>query len=185
MKHRNAFVDDSDSDPDVDDEDCISFIWDEPDSEVRIPREKRVVSQRRAPLMPREAAQVLRSNFRIGQLERQMRIAMNEIVELKEAIAANVARNANIVAASNDANDPRLLDVIGVTNDLFSTNPTVEIEDDPENPGNPMVVFMVSANGSPKELVNLRVQWHKRVYAISSGSSGRFRLAIYPKHEAK
>jgi hypothetical protein len=141
-------------------------------------REKVVAPFQGTPLSPYEAAQALRTNFKLADLERQIRSALERIAELEAALTPKAD-------ASRSQDAPRLMDVIAVTNEVFGTNPTIEIDEDPETAGDAFVVFSVTCAGSPSELVKRRLEWHNRVAKIPPGSSGRFRLTIYPTHESK
>jgi hypothetical protein len=78
-------------------------------------------------------------------------------------------------------NDPKIADIIDVTQQMFPTKPPrIELMRDPEDPESPFVIITVAFQGNAKELVERRIEWHNRIESLPSGSSGAIRLSIVP-----
>lgn len=67
-------------------------------------------------------------------------------------------------------------EVVEITQELFPGTFDVWLESDPEDPATPFVVLMVHAQGDPKELVQRRLNWHRRVADVLPDAG--FRLSI-------
>ena len=126
---------------------------------------------------PSEAAAKIERNLRIAELER--RIAALE--QANRELRAEVRRIHDGPAARQqiDSEDPRLSDVVAMTEEMFGT-PEINVLCDPEDPETQFVVFTVRCSGEAKDIVTRRIEWHDRVDAIPPGRSGRFRLSIVP-----
>ena len=135
--------------------------------------------QERAPVVavvvaqtPETAAQIVRQNLRIAEVERQLREVRAEIGRLAKK------QGARAVHAREP--DPCLADVVGITQEMFSGKVHVELVNDPEEPEHSYVVFRTSATGEISDIVEKRIEWHRRIMQLSPGSSGSFRLSIDP-----
>jgi hypothetical protein len=77
--------------------------------------------------------------------------------------------------------DPKLTEVLELTEKMFPGKPDVSVKRDPEDPENHFIVFTVEFSGTPKDSVQRRLEWHERVGKIPPGSSGSYRLSIIQK----
>jgi len=123
---------------------------------------------------PSEAVEQLREMWRISELERKVSVLTQDIEDLKSQ-----AKN-NRDAIANRMSDPRLLDVIQITKNLFTGNISLDVICDPTEPDDPVVVFQVSSAECVKQIVQLRREWHRRVAETPMASSGRFSLSVVP-----
>lgn len=67
-------------------------------------------------------------------------------------------------------------EVIDITQELFPGPIDAWLESDPETPSTAFVLLMVRADGDPKEIVDRRLEWHRRV--ADSLPHAEFRLCI-------
>jgi hypothetical protein len=109
---------------------------------------------------------VLRTNIKIAQLE--MRIA-----ELERIVRPSAA-------GPNESAEPKLAEVLEVTQKMFSGQPTIELACDPEEPDSKFVVITVTSKGNAREIVEQRLEWHERVARLEAGNSGQLRLSVIP-----
>lgn len=141
---------------------------------ARRPAEQRpVVTMLLAPT-PELAAQMVRQNLRIAELERQ-------VYELRARARDALPQDQRAVTSVRAKEyDPRLADVLRMTQELFPGAVTTEVVDDPENPDNSFVVFRVSSPDAIQDIAERRIEWHTRLRRLPPGSSGSFRLSINP-----
>lgn len=126
---------------------------------------------------PAEAAAKIEYNLRIAELERRVAILESANNELRAEV--HRLQNSPERQESSGADDPKLADVVALTEQMFGT-PEINVMCDPEDPSISFVVFTVKCRGEAKDIVARRIEWHDRVDAIPSGTSGRFRLSIVP-----
>ena len=107
---------------------------------------------------------------RIARLEERVLLLERELMQ--RAQATNRKRQER---------DPRIADVLSVTQEMFPGRSIAELDHDPEAPERPFVVITVAWDGSPKEIVQKRMEWHARISELASGSSGPLRLSIVPE----
>jgi hypothetical protein len=67
-------------------------------------------------------------------------------------------------------------EVVEITQEFFPGPFEVRQESDPEAPITPFVILMVHAKGDPKEIVERRLNWHRRVAGVLPDAD--FRLFI-------
>ncbi|MBX9788754.1 MAG: hypothetical protein K2Y37_07540 [Pirellulales bacterium] len=119
---------------------------------------------------PEQASELVRQSLRIASLEL-------EVAELR----ARLDRGAvNPDEASSIQQDPRILDLCSVTQELFGCVPKFEATFDPEEPDCPFVVVTVDWSGDAREIIERQIQWHERIRGLMAGSSGKLRLSVMP-----
>jgi hypothetical protein len=112
------------------------------------------------------------------ELQNQIRECQREIVELRLLVEHLLSKESQ---PSYTGRDPRLADVVAVTQELFPGEPTIDLSRDPEDPDNPFVVITVKARADSAELLNRRFKWHDRIRDLTPGHSGSLRLTIIPE----
>lgn len=122
------------------------------------------------------AAAKIEQNVHVAELERRIATLERDNRELRCEIQRIQAHSAR---QQSELDDPRLSDVVAVTEQMFGT-PEINVLCDPEDPDISFVVFTVKCGGEVKDIVARRIEWHDRVGAIPPGRSGRFRLSIVP-----
>lgn len=70
-------------------------------------------------------------------------------------------------------------EVLDATQELFPGRVELEVDADPEDPGQAFLVITVEASGDVGELVHRRGQWHDRVRALLGCRD--VRLSIVPR----
>lgn len=106
---------------------------------------------------------------RIAGLEERVLLLERELMQ-----------RARATSQKPQEHDPRIADVLSVTQEMFPGRSIAELDHDPEAPERPFVVITVAWDGSPKEIVQKRMEWHARISQLASGSSGPLRLSIVP-----
>jgi len=120
---------------------------------------------------------------RIRNLERAVQRHCAEIEYLRVAVRAiSAVQREEPTALSNQTAEvnPRLSEVVRITQEMFQMLPTVEFVQDPEDHTHTFVVFTVRARGSALDIVRQRIEWHDRVDEVPPGASGILRLSIVP-----
>lgn len=71
---------------------------------------------------------------------------------------SNTLQRRDVVRTANVPDE-----VIAITRELFPGPIELSYETDPETPDEPFLMLMVRASGKPKEVVQRRREWHRRV----------------------
>ena len=71
-----------------------------------------------------------------------------------------------------------LRNLVAITTDLFSGEPTVLTECDPESPEDWYVVFRVRASGDAGDILDRECLWHQRIAELGDSFIGKLRLSI-------
>jgi hypothetical protein len=66
---------------------------------------------------------------------------------------------------------------VSITKALFPGDVRVEAEEDPEIAGLSYVVFNVAAAGGPREIIERRLEWHRRIAELGA-DAGRLKLSV-------
>lgn len=119
---------------------------------------------------PEVTGELVRQSLRIASLEL-------EVAELRARLDRN---SSHAPEARPYRQDPRLLDLCSLTQELFGCIPSFESAVDPDEPDFPFVVVTVDWSGDPRELIQRRIQWHERVRGLAAGDSGKLRLSVMP-----
>jgi hypothetical protein len=119
---------------------------------------------------PELASELVRQSLRIASLEL-------EVAELRAKLESSAAHT---VEARFGQQDPRILDLCSVTQEMFGCVPTFEVIFDPEEPEFQFVVVTVEYSGDAREVIERQIQWHERVRGLTAGSSGMLRLSVMP-----
>ena len=109
---------------------------------------------------------------RIEELERRVSDLVQELDDLKSQFSCR--------ADEKRTADPRLLDVVQLTNELFPGVVSLEITCDPSEPDEKVVVLRVESRDSVKQIIQQRNTWHRRIAEIPAGFSGQFSLSVVP-----
>ncbi len=70
--------------------------------------------------------------------------------------------------------------IIEVCKELFPGEVAVESMIDPSEPGDPWLSFGVVAKGEIPAILKRELEWHERVFQLTSNHSGKYRLSIHP-----
>ena len=71
--------------------------------------------------------------------------------------------------------------VVAVTREVFACDPEFEVMSDPEDPSCEFVAATVHCQGEPWELLQKRLEWHRRIRRGSHGLSQSLRLSVIPR----
>jgi hypothetical protein len=112
---------------------------------------------------------------RIRKLEEALDRALKRIDALEARLAGGAPEKS-----PQAVTEPCLAGVVEMTQQLFGV-PEVSVEQDPEVPDVPMVVFTVFPKGTPHELVDKRMEWHRRMSSMLTDRPNDYRLSIIPK----
>jgi hypothetical protein len=95
-------------------------------------------------------------------LQRSVELLEQRVQALEERLAPKP------VAAAAPVDLPNLMaDVFRVTEELFPGEVSARVMSDPEYPQERFTVIEAQASGSPEEVVDRRVEWHRRVSRLS------------------
>lgn len=87
---------------------------------------------------------------------------------LERRVQALEERLAPSPAAVSPIDLPKLMaDVFRVTEELFPGEVSARVMSDPEYPEESITVIEAQASGHPEEVVDRRVEWHRRVSRLS------------------
>ncbi len=110
----------------------------------------------------------------IGELERTVHLLQNQMAVLL------AERRAGCLAVPY-SDDPRLAEVVAITEEMFGNRPLISLINDPEHPDVSFLVLTVRSQGDVKQIVDKRLEWHEKIDRIPPGNSGSFRLTILPE----
>ncbi|MCE9555292.1 MAG: hypothetical protein K8T91_18225 [Planctomycetes bacterium] len=119
---------------------------------------------------PEQAAELIRHNLRISELERTVSGLIRRMEALEHAGARLIA---------NPIYDPPIAKLVEVTKDVFGVETiSIDVQVDPADPGIPITVVEVNWDGAPSEVVARRIKWHRQLSNLTPGNSGIIRLSI-------
>ena len=76
--------------------------------------------------------------------------------------------------------DLNIADVVAITQEVFSCDPTFETMRDPEDARCEFIVVTVQSHGQLSEFVRKRLEWHSRIKRVLPGHFSDLRLSIIP-----
>jgi hypothetical protein len=75
--------------------------------------------------------------------------------------------------------NPTLGNVIGMTREMFpGSAPEIETVADPEDAAHPFLMVTVQWAGDPRDSVEKRLEWHRRIARLGGGKTPGIRLSI-------
>jgi hypothetical protein len=74
----------------------------------------------------------------------------------------------------------QLTTVIHIAQEMFGVEPVFEVLADPEEPDCAFVLFTVTANGTPEQLVERQLEWHQKLRPLFKQPFDVPRLRIIP-----
>jgi hypothetical protein len=102
-----------------------------------------------------------------------------KVAEMKRQVNA---LEAEVKAAAAPAPAGPLLDrILEMTAELFPGKALLRQDIDPEDPYDPKWVVEIEATGTLAEILERKIEWHRRMDAIDIATSDRLRLCVFPK----
>ena len=101
-------------------------------------------------------------------------------LECRVVALESLVKSGDRERQADPSSDPRLIDVVRLTNSMFPGVVTIEVEADPQEPNAPFVFFNVESSEDGATIIAKEREWHNRVSQMPPGSSGHLRLCVFP-----
>jgi hypothetical protein len=89
-----------------------------------------------------------------------------------EPNAPAVQANAPVVVTNSSLDLPSLFaQIVDITQELFPGRVSMYVQDDPEYPQDRYMVIEAKASGSPEDVVERELEWHRRVVRVHDSCS--------------
>ena len=113
----------------------------------------------------------MRDRFRLADLERKVTELIATVAELK-------ASRTQPQCTTTTNSDPAIADVLAITSEMFPGKVEIELERDPSDPDDIMVVLNVASAGDVEAVIDREIEWHRRVDALEPRCSGQLRINV-------
>ncbi|QDU31907.1 hypothetical protein ETAA8_70690 [Anatilimnocola aggregata] len=97
-----------------------------------------------------------------------------ELVQLREQLKKHAGNESQLDLVSEEA----IAESLRVAREMFGNEPSIEVLVDPEMPEFPFLVVTVKGAGTTAELLEKRLEWHRRVEPMFAGPFNYPRLSV-------
>lgn len=125
---------------------------------------------------PAEAVAQLRDRFRLSELEHKYSDLALELSVVKASLSELKTSRPQPTKLA----DPAIADVLAITSEMFPGKVDIELEHDPSDPDDIMVVLNVASAGDVEAVIDREIEWHRRVDALEPRCSGQLRIIVSP-----
>lgn len=119
---------------------------------------------------PSATAEIVRQKVRLASMEFELESLRSRVKKLESTASIR----------ESSVGDPKIADVVLITQEMFGGIPTIEIVSDPEDFENPSVVITVRSSEDASGVIRKHLEWHDRIVKVRPGNSGRIRLSVVP-----
>ena len=125
--------------------------------------------------------------------EQRLALLERDVANLKQSVhalkgsqtASENGQNARLeegnAQLSSILSQEQLDCILRLTKNMFGDDVSVEVDYDPEWPGESYVVFLVAASGELHELLQKQYQWHREVAELVESKTELIRISIAPR----